>query len=233
MKKNCCKKLIIALSLLVIIFAGCASTKASEEDPYYKSNIEEFSTHSLSNKIPVVVKKSGSQIVVLRVVFEGGTPLIAPEKAGIEGLLLNLMLHGGSEYSYEDIQKMQYDKTFTLNSSSGKDYSVMGLKCIKKDFDSVFSVLSDAINSPLLEQSDFDKFMLQERDGLKRSLSDPSEQLSIELYKTLYDDSSYKTSSDFTPQSIDLVTQDDVIEHYKKLMDSNRIKIVVVGNFEA
>ena len=232
MKKNCLKNLIIALSFLAIIFAGCASTKASDEDPYYKSNIGEFSTHTLSNKIPVVVKKSGSQIVVVRVVFEGGTPLIAPEKAGIEGLLLNLMLHGGREYSYEEIQKMQYDKTFTLNSSSGKDYSVMGLKCIKKDFDSVFSVFSDAVNSPLLEQSDFDKFILQEKDGVQRSLSDPSEQLSIELYKTLYDDSSYKTSPDFTEQSVNSVTLEDVKAHYKKLMDSNRIKIVVVGNFE-
>lgn len=225
------KKLFtISTVLFTLILAGCASSKVS--DPYYEENIKDFSVFSLKNDIPLVLKKTSGQIVVLRVVFEGGTPLVAQEKAGIEDILLDLMFHGSVEYSYEDIQNMQYNMSFSLNSSAGKDYSVAGVKCIKKDLDTVLALFADSILNPILDEKDFSELMLQKKESLQRTLSDPSGLLSVELHKAVYAGHSYKTSDDVTLESVDSITLDDVKSHYKNLMDSARIKIVVVANFE-
>lgn len=226
--------LFLALSLAAIGFASCASSSGFEKDVYYEQNIKNFSSYSLSNGIPVVFKKTnGGQIFVMRMVFEGGTPLVPVDKAGIEALTLDLMLHGSEGYSYEDIQNMQYSTTFSMTSSAGRDYSSAGIKCLQKDLDTVLAVFSDSVLNPLLTKDDFDQFMLNEQENLSRTLSDPSGQLGVELERAAFGSTSYASSSDITEQSIKSITEDDVKSHHKALLDAGRIKIVVVANMDA
>ena len=123
----------VAAAGLALIFSGCATDKSVNKDAYYNENIKDFSRTNLKNGIPVIFKKTGSsQIFVMRVIFEGGTPLVEKKLAGIEKLTMDLMFHGSAGYSYEDIQKMQYTTTFSMTNSSGRDYSVAGIKCLEK-----------------------------------------------------------------------------------------------------
>lgn len=213
-------------------FFSCASSRL-ENDAYYAENVKDFSIYSLKNKIPVVFKKtSGGQILVLRMMFEGGTPLVPVDKAGIEGLTLSLMLHGSEKYSYEDIQNMQYSTTFSMTSSSGRDYSVAGIKCLQKDLDTVLDVFFDSVLNPSLSSDDFAQFMLNEKESLASTLSDPSGQLGVELEKEAFSSTSYASSTDITEDSINSITLDDVKAHHKRLLDAGRIKIVVVANMD-
>ncbi len=243
MKKINCKlnklnKINILAFALCLVFAsfflnGCASSPKQEKDAYYEENLKDFSTYKLTNGIPVIIKKSGTgQIFVLRTVFEGGTPLIEPSKSGIEKLTLDLMFHGSENYSYEDILNMQYNISFSMNSSSGRDYSVAGIKCLEKDLDSVLTVYSDSILNPAFSESDFKQFMINENESLVRTLSDPSGQLSIEMEKAVFGQTSYSASANITQESINSISLNDVLECHKKLLDSSRIKFVVVANLD-
>ncbi len=232
------KKVLKLFSRLFFLFVlcfvfSCASSPKPENDAFYQENLADFSTFTLSNSIPVIVKKSRSaQIAVLRVVFEGGTPLLPPEKSGLENLTFDLMFHGSKDYSYEDIQKMQYDITFAMNNSSGRDYSVAGIKCLVKDLDSVLAVFTDALINPSFLEEDFNQFMINAGEELTRTLSDPSGQLGVEMEKCIFGGTSYASSTDITEQSIKKITLEDVKNHHKKLLDSSRIKIVAVTGFE-
>ena len=236
-KERNMKKMIlraaVAAAGLALIFSGCATDKSVNKDAYYNENIKDFSRTNLKNGIPVIFKKTGSsQIFVMRVIFEGGTPLVEKKLAGIEKLTMDLMFHGSAGYSYEDIQKMQYTTTFSMTNSSGRDYSVAGIKCLEKDLDSVLAVFADAINNPLFAEEDFVNFMRNAEEGLASSMSNPSGQLSIELEKAAFGNSSYISSPDITEESVKNITLDDVKKHWSNLLDAGRIKIVVVSGFD-
>lgn len=232
MNKKINKFLCAIFSFFLIFFEfSCGSLPKSKGDAYYSQNIKEFSFYTLDNSIPVIFKKTQSgQVFVLRMVFEGGTPLVDINKAGIENLALELMFHGSKNYSYEDIQKMQYDITFAMNTSSGRDYSLAGLKCLNKDLDTVLDVFADSILNPSFSKEDFNQFMINEREKLARTLSEPSGQLGVELEKAAFGSTSYASAPDITRESIDSISLEAVIQHHKALLDSKRIKIVIVSN---
>ena len=88
------KAFFVLLAAQIFFLAGCASSPKNEKDAYYEENVKDFSQYELKNGIPVIFKKTnGGQVFVLRTVFEGGTPLVSPKMAGIEGLALELMFH--------------------------------------------------------------------------------------------------------------------------------------------
>lgn len=227
------KAFFVLLAAQIFFLAGCASSPKNEKDAYYEENVKDFSQYELKNGIPVIFKKTnGGQVFVLRTVFEGGTPLVSPKMAGIEGLALELMFHGSKKFSYEDIQNMQYGISFSMSTSSGRDYSVAGIKCLQKDLDGVLEVYADSINSPAFLENDFKQMMLNEEDSLVRSKSDPSGQLGIELEKTAFGKTSYASSASVTEESLKLITLDEIKNHHKKLLDAKRIKFVVVANMD-
>lgn len=224
-----------AASALILCFAlcSCSTTKSLENDAYYSENAKEISAFSLSNGIPVVFKRSGGgQIFVLRMIFDGGTPLVGENLSGIEGLTLDLCFHGSENYSYEEIQRMQYDFSFSMNTSSGRDYSVAGLKCLQKDLDNVLDLFSDSVLNPLFSESDFAQFIKIEEENLAARKAEPDGMLSIELENAVYKNSSYKSSPSVTENSIKNISLDDVKRHHEKMLDSKRIKFVVVANMD-
>ncbi|MGI5058195.1 M16 family metallopeptidase [Treponema pectinovorum] len=241
MKKNKIFNLIFAFALFLFFafdFSSCASSQNIEKSSRNRRQannrveVKDFVTLNLSNGIPVIFKKTPpSQIFTLRFIFEGGTPLVPKEKSGLEDLTLDLMFHGGKNYSYDDIQKMQYDMSFSLTSSAGRDYSVAGIQCLKKDLDSVISIFVDGILTPSFAQSDFQNLIVNSRQRLASTIADPSGQLGLELEKAAFARTSYSSSVSLTKESIDKINLEDIKAHHKKLLDCQRIKIVVVSDF--
>ena len=121
----------------ILFISSCASTKVPESD-FYAANIADFRTEKLSNGIPVFFKQNrGSKVVVLRMVIEGGVGCYPSKDGvkldGIEEFAFDLAQHGSKNYSYEDIQSLEFNKRFSITASSGKDYSTAGFTCIQRD----------------------------------------------------------------------------------------------------
>lgn len=228
------KKIIITAFYALVsigLFVSCGST-SNVKSAYYESNIGDFSEMKLDNGIPVVFKKNeGSQIAVVRVIFEGGVPFIPYEKSGLEGITLNLMLHGSENYSYQKIMRLEYEKSFSISKSNSKDYSTVSMSCIKRDFAEVLDILADGINNPLFLEKDFKQQMKLEEESLQSSLSDPMGKLGIELTETVFKNHPYHTMNSVNESSVKNISLLDVKNHHAGLLNSSRMKIVAVGNF--
>ncbi len=217
----------LTLSVLPI---SCASAPGSE--PFYDNNIGDFSSARLSNGIEITYKiNSYGKIPVVRLLFEGGVPLIPSEKSGLEQITLDLMLHGSKNYSYESLQQLTYEKQFQINGSSGKDYSSMGFVCIQRDFNLVTEVLADALLNPLFLEKDFTQEMTDAKSSVHRMTSDPERLLGLKVADTLYKGHQYWSRTYPTAESVEKITLEDVKNHHQELLNASRIKIVVVGNF--
>ncbi len=235
MKKfNFFTRLFTVSTLLIFSLAlvSCASTRA---DGGISDQVKaDFSEAELSNGIPVVFKRNKSgQIFALRMIIEGGVALYPQEKSGIENVALSMIFHGSEKYPYEDIQKLEYEKSFSMSASAGKDYSVAGFTCIYRDFDSVFDLFADSFKNPLMKEDDFDRIMAGEKESVARTMADPSGLLGYLLNQTAYKGHPYSTSTGATVDSVDKITLEEVKRHAENLKNAARIKFVIVGELSS
>lgn len=222
----------IGLALVAVSLIACASSSGA--GTYYTSNAADFSTETLSNGIPVVFKKNGTgKIWVVRMIIDGGTPLVPTEKSGLEDVTLEMLQYGSERYSYADIQRLKYEQSWTLSASAGYDYSVYGFRCIEKYLDDVLDIFADSVLHPLFGADDFAKVMTEYAEDVQRTLTDPSGLLSVTMRKAAFAGHPYASSPSPTQESLQAITLDQVKLHYQTLLNANRLKIVVVGDVSA
>ena len=233
------KKNIIASAFLLLsglsVLAGLSSCGSTETAVASKSGaVEDFTVRHLGNDIPVIFKQNrGSKIVVMRVIFEGGTSSLDKSVSGLEGLTLDLALRGSDNYSYEQIQQLEYEKSFSLSSSSGKDYSTAGFICIQRDLSQVFDIFSSCLLKPTFSEEDYNRRMTEISEAISREKADPSGALSLEISKNVFKDHPYATNSSVTEDSYNNINLDLAKGLHNSLLNALRMKIVIVGNFSA
>lgn len=223
-----------ALAIFLIgslaVFTSCGSTKNIEEVPLGVP--DDFTTRYLSNGIPVIYKQNrGSKIVVFRMVFEGGTSALDASMGGLEELTLDLALRGSDKYSYETISQLEYEKSFSFTSSTGKDYSTAGFICIQRDLAQVYTIFSECMLNPSLSEEDYNQKMTEASAAIAKRKSDPSGALSLALTRTAFEGHPYATTSSITEESYKNLNLNLVKGDYQSLINALRIKFVIVGNF--
>lgn len=234
--KNAARRCFFALpgASVVGFVLFCAVSCASVPNSFYNDNKDDFARMTLANGIPVVFKNnSGSRLIVLRLVFEGGSSVIPAELSGIEKMTLELMLHGSTAFSYEDIQQREYERSFSFSAAPGRDYSTIGFTCIDRDVDEVLAIFTDAVLNPAFSSVDFQNALTETADEIARTKADPSGALGLALSAAAFENHPYRSSVSATSESYPNITLDAVQQHHKSLLNSARMKIVVVGGFDA
>ena len=227
-----CAVLALQILSLGVFFTSCGSTKNVE--PVHVDSVEDFTRRNLSNGIPVIFKQNkGSKIIVFRMIFEGGTSTIDKSVGGIEDLTFELILRGSNKYSYEKIQQLEYEKSFSLTSSSGKDFSTLGFTCIQRDLAEVLEIYADCFKNPALLEADFNQKMKEAALAISSRKANPSGAMSLALSKAAFEGHPYATTSSITEESYNNITYDLVKGIHQSLMNALRMKIVVVGNFSS
>ncbi|MBQ7157826.1 MAG: insulinase family protein [Treponema sp.] len=224
----------IGMVLLALVMVSCASNAGAAKAKgasYYESNAADFSTVTLSNGIPVVFKKNNSgKIYVVRMVIDGGSSVIPASKSGLEDAVLEMIQYGSEKYPYTDIQRLKFEQSFSITSSTGFDYSTYNFRCIEKYLDGVLDVFADIFLHPLFKSEDFDKLKTEYAEGIQRSLTDPSGLLALTMRKVAFEGHPYASNPSVIKESYDAITLDAIKEHYKTILNANRLKIVVVGD---
>lgn len=223
--------LITVALLLVLLLVSCASTAKSGGADFYADNIADFRTEKLSNGIPVYFKQNhGSKVVVLRMIFEGGVASYEEKKDGIEDFALSLALHGSKNYPYETLQTLEYEKSFSVVSSSNRDFSTAGFTCIFRDLNEVAGIFADSILNPNMSEEDFRQLQTETLDSLESRKANPNGTLGLALSKAAFKNHPYEVSASAREETFSSITLDDLKNHLDSMLNAKRIKFVVVGD---
>ena len=227
-------RFVSAFFALPLIFSCGTASNASRgaNSTFYESNIGDFSEEKLDNGIPVVLKRnSGSQVAVVRLVFDGGVPLVPFQKSGLEEITLDLMLHGSERYSFQKIQRLEYEMMFSMASAPYRDFSTISMNCIYRDFNDVLDVFADSVLNPLFLEKEFRKEITLQSDSLHSALNSPEGVLSDSLSKVAFVGHPYRSAVSVNRDSDGRITLEDVKAQHGRLLNADRMKIVAVGNF--
>lgn len=200
---------------------------------FAKENLASFSAFTLSNGLPVIVKKNAAnRIQHISLVIRGGSTAASPATAGYEALALKVMARGSAKYSYEDIQSILDETSSGMGSSSAFDYSTYSLTTLDKYFARLFPVWVDTLVSPSFKQADFDKELSQAKLALQAKEQNPWSKTGLAMNEILFAGHPYAASPDGSKESLEAATLAGAKAWYGDRVNASSLFVVAVGDFD-
>jgi zinc protease len=214
--------------------SGDSSFGSAGLSAFAKENLASFTTFTLSNGLPVIVKRNdASSVRYIAMVIRGGAPAASPETAGYEALALKVMARGSAKYSYEDIQSLLDETSSSLGSASAFDYSTYSLTTLAKYFDRLFPVWADTLARPRFAQADFDQELSQAKLALQTKEQNPWAKTGLAMNDILFASHPYGASPDGSKESLEAAKLEDAKAWYGARVNAPELFVVAVGDFDA
>jgi len=185
------------------------------------------------NGLKVVFMPSSKQTVAAIMFFKGGTANYDAKQQGIGALTLAATSDCGTQKYSKDAFKNMADKYgVSVNGSARYDYAAISLECVKPYFSEGWKLFTEAVNHPVFEQKELSLLKQKLIAGIQNRKSNPDNTLSDMCMKNTFQGTRYAYQVPGTVETMKAFTQDDVKNYYNKLLNANRMVLVIVGNLK-
>jgi len=199
--------------------------KISEEQKILKTVLE--------NGIRLIIKENKSiPLITLQASFLGGVRFENEQNNGIHRLMAIMLTKGTKRQNSLEIAKKVERMAGSLSGFSG--YNSFGLTFTfpSQYFDEAISLFSEILKEPAFDKEELEKrkrliiaAIRQQEDDLDRSV--------FRLFqKVLYEKHPYRMDPLGTVESIQRITEKDLIELYKKIAVTENMVITIVGDID-
>lgn len=183
------------------------------------------------NGLKVLMKRrEGSLTVAAGLFIRGGSTNINAENAGIETLMLSVATEASAAFPRERMRSELSRMGTVIGSSSNNDYSVLSLASTRMHFDRSWEMFTDVALHPSFTKEDV--ALVQSRTVV--SLSDDTDNPDVYLQKlqekVAYAGHPYLNNTSGTPETVSKLTPEDLRAYHKKLMETSRLLLVIVGD---
>jgi predicted Zn-dependent peptidase len=216
------------LLLLWSTFSPVMAQAPSAASAPTADSTSEFTTINGLKAIHREVK--ANEVVAVQIYFRGGARNITDKNAGIENLMFEVAQQGTKNFSKSVINR-ELAKTGTIiDSAGGYDFSVIAMRCVRKNFDRSWELLTDMVLNPLFDEKELALAKDQTINGLRQQNDSPESSVAILSNKLLYNAHPYFNSPDGTVESVSSLTAADLKAHHAKILSAGRMLVVVVGS---
>ena len=181
----------------------------------------------LQNKIRVCIKQNKN---TPRVALTLNFSISKPEKfAGEYSLMNRLLLKGTKKYSSEELSSILDENAIELYTEMKSDYLRFRFVSLNEDLELALSIMNEIIlHSTFYE---FEKEKAKLKGELIAELDNAKVKVSDLFTKTVYKNHYYGHSYTKILEEIDNVTQNDVVEAYRQIINDSRKTMAFVGDY--
>jgi predicted Zn-dependent peptidase len=183
------------------------------------------------NGLKVLMKRREASLTVAAGLFiRGGSSNINEQNAGIETLMLSAATEASAGFPRTRMRSELSRMGTVIGSSSNNDYSVLSLASTRMHFDRSWQIFTDVVLRPSFTKEDVS--LVQSRVVV--SLSDDTDNPDVYLQKlqekVAYAGHPYLNSTGGTPETVAKLTPEDLRAYHKKLLETSRLLLVIVGD---
>jgi len=212
------KKIIFILTIICILFS-C------------NTNNNEIHSFELDNSIPLyVLENNNNRILNLRILVSGGSSSVDTIE-GIEDAVFSLLERGSQNYSYEAIQQFNYETQTSFSGYSRKDSASYTVNAIDYHFKKALPIFLDTFLNPSFDDKQIQLILQDYQQEIQHAKNDPMAILQKAACDYAYKNTPYEKSIIPTEQTLPLITKENLQNEHKKILNSNRITVIAVGNF--
>jgi zinc protease len=217
---------VINVLLTLVIFGQAAAPARMSADPN-RSTTDLVTANGLKT---IHRRVTGNEVVAVQIYFRGGTRNISEKNAGVESLLFEVASEGTKNFTKSEINRELARMGTIVDAASGYDYSVLAMRCVRRNFDRSWQLLADMILNPSLDEKEIALVKDQIINQLRQQDDSPESSVARLSSKLLYASHPYFNSPDGTVESVSSLTTADLKAHHARLLQTSRMLVVVVGN---
>lgn len=207
--------------------SGSSATAFEGDPPATQVTTEEIDVDGLA----VILRRTpGSEVVVAETALAGGLPFYGPRNAGRELLLLELLDKGSQRYPKDEVNRVLARTGATLYQAARHDYSTFGLRTLRRDLDTTFSIFADALAHPLLDTKEFELALERRRNDIRSQIEVPDAYIPILASRNFYRGHPYEVPPAGTEETMQEVGPDDLRQRHRDTVVRARLKLFVVGD---
>jgi zinc protease len=229
--KNKFAKIAFGVTLLLIIQSGIGSIYAqvSLNAEAQTKLVSEFEINGLK---VIFKRRTSSPTIAAGLFIRGGVQNINSKNAGIENLTLSVATEAGKNFSKAEVRR-QFARTGSgIGASAGVDFSVISLGTTRQNFDKSWEIFTDVIINPAFAAADLKRVREQILTGLRDDTDNPENYLSILADKAIHANHPYANDPRGSAKTISKFSAGDLVAYHKKLMQTSKLLLVVVGDVE-
>jgi zinc protease len=233
--------LMLVAALVLPLGAGAQELKREQAlfetgtiNDFARENLGSFTTATLKNGIPVVIKRSSTnRILTLKAVFTGHVSYTPVDKAGLEAVMLTMLTRGSAHYTYADIQRKTFETSSTIVPRYGSyDLTSLDLVTIDTYFPQLFPMYADALMHPSWNAEEFPRVIGDFKLEKQQAETDPFSSAVMHLDEKFFAGHPYAASWAGVADSLDRISLDDLRAAWSSSMTAGRIYLIAVGNFD-
>ena len=186
------------------------------------------------NGMKVIVKRRQNMATVAGGLFiRGGSRNLTAQTAGLENLMLEAATEGTKKYPREVLRRATASTGGSVGAGSNNDFSVVSMASTRKDFDKVWDVFTDAALNPTFLPEDVERARARILTGLREQETNSDNFLNILQDRVIYANHPYANDVNGTLTTVAAFKPADLKAYHKKIMETSRLLLVVVGDIDA
>ena len=164
----------ISFAVLNVAFVFVLSVSAFAQAAAPARASDTTADFTLANGLKAIHRQvTGNEVVAVQIYFRGGTRNITEKNAGVESLMFEVAQQGTKSFSKSQINREMARMGTIIDSAGGYDFSVIAMRCVRKNFDRSWELLNDIILNPLFDEKEFTLIKDQTINGLRQQDDNP------------------------------------------------------------
>ncbi len=198
--------------------------------------VPEFWETEFGNGIKVIGTKSDEiPTVAVRLTLNGGHKFDAnePSKSGLAQVTASLLNESTQNYTAEQMQEELRKIGSSINIFAGNNSTTVSVNTLKKNLGRTMELVEEKLLRPAFVQTDFERIMKQQMEGIIASQKDPSAIAGQVYNRLLYGDNHiFSVPASGIEGTVKNITLEDVQAFYNSYYSPNLGELVVVGDIE-
>ncbi len=187
----------------------------------------------LSNGLRLVLREDHRVPLVSTVLCIGaGCRTETEQTAGINNLLAECMLKGTPTRTAAQLADTVEELGGTITCSAGNNSLMLKTRALAEDATTMLELLADTALNPILPQEAIATAQEDMVADILDSREDPASVAFIQLRRACFGPHSYGNHPDGTPESVQSLTRDSLLQHHARLMCSRNAVLAISGDFD-
>jgi len=205
--------------------------------PAREIKFPEYQLQTLPNGLQVVAVLHHEQPVVsMRLLVRAGTAHDPKGKLGLAHLAASLLDQGVAGATPRTAAEMNDAIDFIggeMGAGAGTDWTMLNVTVMKDSFETGLRMLSDMARYPAFEANEIERQRQQMLSGLQVSQQDPEYVANSVFDRLVYGFHPYGMPDSGTPETLGVLTRDDLLGFHRRYFAPNNAILAVVGDLTA
>lgn len=180
-----------------------------------------------------LVESHDIPFVALEIRFQGGSSLDEPEKLGAINLMTGLLEEGAGDLDARGFATARDALAASFEFDLHRDAMSVSARFLTENRTDAKALLHEALTAPRFDQDAIDRVRNQVLASIRSDAKDPDAIAGRTFREMTFGDHPYGRPTEGTPESLNALTRDDLINAKNRVMARDRMFVSAVGDITA